>query len=115
MLAGPDWLYGAAAGALAARPHPALSGIGPRPVAFARLGIAWRPLDDLALTLQADIASPAYRSSLAPLGGPPILFGMGGRLKLTPRAMLEIAVTEDDGWRRAAPDIGLHAAIRWRP
>ena len=114
-LAGPDWLYGAAAGALAARPHPAMSGIGRRFVGFARLGITWRSLDDIALSVQAEIASPAYRSALAPLGGPSILFGMGGRLKLAPRATLEISVTEDDGWRRAAPDIGLHAAIRWRP
>ena len=111
---GPDWLYGAAAGALAAKPPSALSEIGRGFVAFARLGVTWRPLADLALSVQADVATPPYRSSLAPLGGPSILFGMGGRLRLTPRATLEIAVTEDDGWRRAAPDIGLHAAIRWR-
>ena len=114
-LFGPDWLYGAAAGALAAKPPPALSGTGRGLVGFARLGITWRPLDDLALSVQAEIASSAWRSALAPLGGPSILFGMGGRLKLTERAALEIAVTEDDGWRRAAPDIGLRAAIRWRP
>ena len=112
---GSDWLYGAAAGALAAKPPPALSGIGRGFVAFARLGITWRPLADLAFTVQADVASPAYRSSLAPLGGPSVMFGMGTRLRLAPRATLDIAVTEDDGWRRAAPDIGLHAAIRWRP
>lgn len=114
-LLGRDWLYGAAAGALAASPPGALLGVGGRFVAFARLAATWRPLADLALSVQADIASPAHRSSLAPLGGPAVLFGMGGRLELTSRATLEIAVTEDDGWRRAAPDIGLHAAIRWRP
>ena len=113
-LSGPDWLYGAAAGALAAKPPGALSGIGRGFVAFARLAATWRPLADLALSVQADVASPSYRSSLTPLGGPSILFGMGGRFRLTERAMLEIAVTEDDGWRRAAPDIGLHVAIRWR-
>ncbi|MDE0174813.1 MAG: DUF3187 family protein [Defluviicoccus sp.] len=109
----PDWLYGAAAGALAAKPPRALSGVDRGFVLFARLGATWRPLADLALSVQADVATPPYRSSLAPLGGPSILFGMGGRLRLAPRATLEIAVTEDDGWRRAAPDIGLHAAIRW--
>ena len=111
---GADWLYGAAAGALAAKPPGALSGIGRGFVAFARLGTTWRPLADLALSVQADVATPPYRSSLAPLSGPSLLFGMGGRLRLSPRATLEIAVMEDDGWRRAAPDIGLHAAIRWR-
>ena len=78
------------------------------------MGITWRPLADLAFTVQADVASPPYRSSLAPLGGPSVMFGMGRRLRLAPRAALDIAVTEDDGWRRATPDIGLHAAIRWR-
>ena len=98
-----------------AAPRPARTPIGCGFVAFARLGITWRPLADLAFTVQADVASPAYRSSLAPPGGPSAMFGMGTRLRLAPRATLEIAVTEDDGWRRAAPDIGLHAAIRWRP
>ena len=115
VLVGDAWLYGAAAGVLAAKPPPAMSGLGRELVGFARLGMTWRALDDLALSVQADIASPAYRSALAPLGGPSVLFGMGGRLRLRPRATLEIAITEDDGWRRAAPDIGLRAAIRWRP
>ena len=110
----PDWLYGAAAGALFARPPGALSGMGRGWVAFARFAATWRPLADLAVSVQAEVASPSYRSSPAPLGGPSLLFGMGGRLRLTSRVTLEIAVAEDDGWRRAAPDIGLHAAIRWR-
>ena len=41
--------------------------------------------------------------------------GRGGALRLSEQATLEIAVTEDDGLHRGAPDIGLHAAIRWRP
>ncbi len=55
-LTGPDWLYGT----LAARPPPAMSGIGRRFVGFARLGIIWRPLDDLALWVQAEIAWELY-------------------------------------------------------
>ena len=42
------------------------------------------------------------------------MLGLGGSLQLTQRTTLEIAVTEDDGVRRAAPDIGLHAAVRWK-
>ena len=44
-----------------------------------------------------------------------VMLGLGGALRLSEQATLEIAVTEDDGLHRGAPDIGLHAAIRWRP
>ena len=40
------------------------------------------------------------------------MLGMGGALRLDERTTLEIAVTEDDGSRFAAPDIGLHIALR---
>ena len=41
------------------------------------------------------------------------MLGFGGTLRLTEGTQLEIAVTEDDGTWRAAPDIGLHVAMRW--
>ena len=52
---------------------------------------------------------------MPPLADPGVMIGLGGALGLTERATLEVAVTEDDGLHRGAPDIGLHAAIRWRP
>ena len=108
-----DWLYGAALGALAASTPDAMGTGGL--VAFGRFGVTWRALDRLALTAQIDANSTPYRSALAPLAGPAILLGFGGRVQLTPRTSLEIAIAEDDGWQRAAADFGVHAAIRWRP
>ena len=108
-----DWLYSAALGALAGRTPDALTG--GRIVAFGRLGVTWRVLDRLALTAQLDVNSSPYSSALAPLSGPVVLIGVGGRVELTPRTSLEIAIAEDDGSRRAAADFGVHAAIRWRP
>ena len=112
---GGAWLYGATLGALAGSTPESLSGIGTRIVAFGRLGVTWRPLARLALTTQVDVNSSPYSSSLAPLAGPVVMIGVGGRLKLTPNTLLEIAIAEDDGSRRAAADFGVHAAIRWRP
>ena len=40
------------------------------------------------------------------------MIGLGGTVRLGERMILEIAVTEDDGTRHAAPDIGLHAMVR---
>lgn len=109
-----DWLYGGALGALAGHAPDPLYGNDGRFVAFGRLAITWRLLPRLSLTVQSDVhSSPWGRSSLAPLAGPVVMFGMGGRAELGPDTTLEIAVTEDDGWRRGAPDIGIHAAIRW--
>ena len=108
-----DWLYGAALGALAASAPDAMGGGGL--VAFGRFGVTWRALDRLALTAQLDVNSTPYRSALAPLAGPVVMLGVGGRVRLTPRTSLEIAIAEDDGWQRAAADFGVHAAIRWRP
>ena len=108
-----DWLYGAALGALAASTPDAIGGGGL--VAFGRFGVTWRVLDRLALTAQLDVNSTPYRSALAPLAGPAVMLGAGGRVRLTPRTSLEIAIAEDDGAQRAAADFGVHAAIRWRP
>ncbi len=109
-----DWLYGGALGALAGHAPDPLYGNDGRFVAFGRLALTWLPLSRLSLTVQTDVhSSPWGRSSLDPLAGPVVMFGMGGRLKLGRDTTLEIAVTEDDGWRRGAPDIGIHAAIRW--
>ena len=109
-----DWLYSATLGALAGSTPDAIR-TGGRIVAFSRLGVTWRALDHLALTAQLDVNSSPYSSALAPLAGPVIVIGVGGTVKLTPRTSLEIAIAEDDGWRRAAADFGVHAAIRWKP
>ena len=109
-----NWLYGWALGALAGNAPDPLYGNDGRFVAFSRIALTWRLLHRLSLTVQTDIhSSPWEDSALAPLAGPVIMFGMGGRAELGRDTTLEIAVTEDDGWRRGAPDIGIHAAIRW--
>ncbi len=48
---------------------------------------------------------------MPPLADPGVMIGLGGALGLTERATLEVAVTEDDGLHRGAPDIGLHAGV----
>ena len=112
-----DWLYSATLGALAgSAPHAiGTGGTSARVVAFGRLGVIWRALDRLALTAQLDVNSSPYSSALAPLAGPAILLGFGGTIRLTRTTSLEIAIAEDDGWRRATADFGVHAALRWRP
>ena len=77
--------------------------------------MSWRALEDLHLTVQIEAHSSPYGgSALSPLSDPAVMLGLGGTLRITERMALEIAVTEDDGTWHAAPDIGLHAALRWR-
>ena len=107
------WLYAATVGALAGEAPQGLPSS--RFIAFGRLGVTWRPLPRLTLTAQIDVHSSPYGASdVRPLADPIVMLGLGGALRLTERTTLEIAVTEDDGSRHAAPDIGLHAALRWR-
>ena len=78
--------------------------------------MTWRPLNHLSLTVQLNAhSSPYCASDVAPLADPGVMLGLGGALRLSEQATLEIAVTEDDGLHRGASDLGLHAAIRWRP
>ncbi len=108
------WLYAATLGALAgAAPEgfPAADHF----VAFGRLGVTWRALEDLQFTVQVDAHSSPYGASgLAALADTAVILGMGGSLRLTERLVLDVAVTEDDGIHRSAPDIGLHLAMRWQ-
>ena len=63
---------------------------------------------------QVDVHSSPYSgTALSPLSDAVVMLGFGGTLRLTEGTQLEIAVTEDDGTWRAAPDIGLHVAMRW--
>ena len=111
-----SWLYSASLGALAGEAPSGLSDLGGHFIAFGHLGVTWRPLNHLSLTVQLDAHSSPYGASdVAPLADPGVMIGLGGALRLSEQATLEIAVTEDDGLHRGAPDIGLHAAIRWRP
>ncbi|MCY4658968.1 MAG: DUF3187 family protein, partial [Acidobacteria bacterium] len=110
-----NWLYSATLGILAGEAPGALSSIGGRFIAFGRFGVTWRVLEDLGLTAQIDVHSSPYgASALAPLSDAAVMLGLGGTLRITERMVLEVAVTEDDGARHAAPDIGLHVAMRWR-
>ena len=110
------WLYAATAGVLAGEAPRGLSELGGRWIAFGRFGMTWRPLTWLTLTAQFDAhSSPYHASKLPPLADAGVMIGFGGALRLTDRTTLEVAVTEDDGLHRSAPDIGLHIALRWRP
>ena len=107
------WLYTTTLGALVGEAPAGLSGIGGRFIAFGRLGVSWRALPRLHLTTQVDVhSSPYAASALSPLSDAVVMLGLGGTLALTEGTVLEIAVTEDDGTRHAAPDIGLHVAMR---
>ena len=110
-----SWLYAATLGALVGEAPASLSAIGGRFIAFGRIGVTWRALGNLHLTAQVDAYSSPYgASALSPLSDAAVMLGFGGTLRLTESTALEIAVTEDDGTRHAAPDIGLHVAMRWR-
>ena len=108
------WLYAATLGVLAAQTPQGLPELGNRVMTFARFGITWRLFDRLTLTTQIDVhTSPYSDATVAPLADTAVILGMGGALRISEHATLEIAVTEDDGSRRAAPDVGFHAALRW--
>ena len=109
------WLYAATLGVWAGEAPQGLARLGNRPLVFARLGITWRPLAWMTLTTQVDVHTSAYRDArVAPLADTAVMLGMGGALRLSQNATLEIAVTEDDGGHWTAPEVGLHAALRWR-
>lgn len=109
-----NWLYAVTLGAWAGETPQGLARLGNRPVAFARFGITWRPLAWMILTTQIDVHTSPYRNAeVAPLADTVVMLGMGGALKLSPDVTLEIAVTEDDGGHWTAPEVGVHAALRW--
>ena len=109
------WLYTATLGLLVAEPPKRLSSVGDPVIGFGRASVTWRALSRLNLTVQVDVHSSPYSSSnVDVLADPVVLLGFGGSIQVTDQATLEIAVTEDDGTHRAAPDIGLHTALRWR-
>lgn len=109
------WLYAATLGAWGGEAPQGLAGLGNRPMAFARFGVTWRPLAWMTLTTQIDVhTSPYGDAEVAPLADTAVMVGMGGALRLSQYATLEIAVTEDDGGHWTAPEVGLHAALRWR-
>ena len=110
-----NWLYSATLGVLAGEAPAGLSDIGGGLVVFGRFGVTWRALEDLDLTAQIDAHSSPYgASSLSPLSDAAVMLGLGGTLRITEHMALEVAVTEDDGTGHAAPDIGLHVAMRWQ-
>ncbi len=110
-----EWLYAATLGVVVAEPPKRLSTVADPFIVFGRVGVTWRALSRLDLVVQVDVHSSPYRdSTLDVLADPVVILGFGGFVRVTESATLEIAVTEDDGMHRAAPDIGLHTALRWR-
>ena len=108
------WLYSATLSGLAAERPRGLSDVAGRFIFFGRFGVTWRAMERLTLTAQLDLHSSPYRASrLAPLSDPLVMVGLGGAWRLNRHTTLEVALTEDDSGRRAAPDIGLHTALRW--
>ena len=82
---------------------------------FGRFGVTWRLLPRLNLSAQLDVHSSPYGdSALDILKDPSVILGLGGSLKVTETTTLEVAITEDDGIHRSAPDIGLHVQLRWK-
>ena len=110
-----EWLYAATLGIVVAEPPKRLSNVGDPVIGFGRAGVTWRALSRVHFTVQVDVHSSPYRASnVNVLADPVVILGFGGFVHVTENAILEIAVTEDDGMQRAAPDIGLHTALRWR-
>ena len=110
-----QWLYAATLGVLAGEAPEDLSAIGGRFIVFGRFGVTWRTLEDVHLKAQIEVHSSPYgASALAPLSDAAVMLGLGGTLRITDHMALDVAITEDDGTWHAAPDIGLHAALRWR-
>lgn len=110
-----EWLYAATLGLVVADPPKRLSDVADPVIGFGRAGVTWRALSRVHFTVQVDVHSSPYRASnVDVLADPVVILGLGGFVQVTENAILEIAVTEDDGMQRAAPDIGLHTALRWR-
>ena len=109
------WLYAAMLGMLAGDAPEDLPTVGGRFIVFGRFGVTWRALEDVHLKAQIDVHSSPYdASALAPLSDAAVMLGLVGTWVLGERVALDVAVTEDDGTRHSAPDIGLHIAMRWR-
>ena len=88
-----SWLYSASLGALAGEAPRGLPDLGNRFVAFGHLGATWRPLGHLSLTAQINAHSSPYGASdVAPLADPGVMIGLGGAVRLSKHATLEIAV-----------------------
>ena len=110
-----EWLYSATLGVLVGEAPPNLPGVGGQIIAFGRFGVTWQLTPSFNLTTQVDVHSPPYgASAVSPLSDPVVMIGMGGSWRFSEDMTLEIAVTEDDGTFHAAPDTGLHVALRWR-
>ena len=110
-----EWLYSATLGVLVDEAPRSLPGIGDRFIVFGRFGVTWLLLTDFNFTTQIDAHSSHFGgSSLAPLSDPVVMIGLGGSWRFSESATLEVAVIEDDGSFHAAPDTGLHIALRWR-
>ena len=110
-----EWLYGATLGILVGEAPSSLPDIGGRFIAFGRFSVTWQLSADFNLTTQVDVHSSPYgASAVTPLSDPIVMIGLGGSWRFSEDMSLEIAVTEDDGTFHAAPDTGLHAALRWR-
>jgi hypothetical protein len=76
------------------------------------LGASWQPWDRVGLKAQLDLHSALYNTPLEEIGEKAIQATLGGWVRVTQRAALEFAVVEDLAVS-TAPDVVLHATLRW--
>lgn len=81
-------------------------------VVFGSAGAQWRALPTIAFKAQFNAHTAFYRETdLTPLGDPPIQLVLGGTWRFSPRAALDLGVTEDL-LVHTAPDVSLLVAVR---
>lgn len=80
---------------------------------FGTMGIGWRPVEWLAVKIQADAHTPLYMNSkLAELNSEAAQFMFGFTFALPGKLTLDLAVIDDLIYTSASPDVVYHLALR---
>jgi len=82
-----------------------------RSVLFGSAGVSWAPGVHWRLKAQLDAHTAFYRSDLRELGAGSVQLLLGGSVRLGPRWLLDVAVSEDLAVD-TAPDVALQLALR---
>ena len=119
-----SWLYSASLGALAGEAPSGLSDLGGHFLAFGHLGVTWRPLNYLSLTVQLDAHSSPYGASdvapprpiLASCSASAARCGSASRRRLRSRLPKMTACTAARPISACTPrSAGDRSAPEWRP